>query len=482
MKILLSSQQQLVRSAQGFCRRFQTVERSVVQRKVSKPTFYAEQQHLAKPPANRKTGIVICNDRGSLRLQFPSNLSKTYWKKTQKYLYLGLVDTPKNREFAELLVCDLELDIGAGCLDQTGERYLQTVQAYKSDRSKQRGTSPTKFLTTLFKRETVSSLFDKYCEYRKASFAETTIKEEYGRFRRHLSKCPQDLDDGLKIQSYIVAHHAPCRARRLIGVIANAVEWGKLNRLLPADFLNVYKQYRKDILEISQRETAQSIQALIHAGLMDTDDLEFRAFTPAEATAIIEAIQAVMCHNNRCGTPWDLVVEFLFRTGCRPGECAGLKWGAVSADCSKITFKSSYSYRSRVLKGVKTQGKGSASRTFPCGAKLQGLLLSIRPATYDFDAFVFANRKGEPINFSTFHPLWVGSQKKGIVGVLPTLIKEGKVQQYLPPYRTRHTYINAQLRAGVSPAYVAKLVGNTPATIHQYYESIFRDEVQPIEF
>jgi integrase len=438
----------------------------------------------ASKPRPRQETAVVGVDRGALRLQMPSYLSKKLWDKTQKYIYLGLPDTPENRLIAELVLRDIQLDVYADCVDVTCERYVQIAEAHKPQPPRAGLSFPSKLVPAFLKRETVSSLFEKHCEYKQNILAETTLKEDYCRLQRELAKCPQDLNDGLSIQAYITANHSAYRAKRLLGAIERAIEWGKLNQIIRADFANIYKQYREDIPEISQRELAVPIQELMQEGLLDDDESEFRAFTAEEANAIIEAFEELICRNNYSGTPWDLVVKFLFWTGCRLGECAGLKWEQVSADCSKINFKASYSHRSQVRRGLKTagKGKGAKSRLFPCGPKLQALLLSIRSEHYDASAYVFTNRAGRPVNFSALHAYWVGSKKDGIVGVLPTLIRAGKVHQYLTPYQTRHTYINIQLLAGLSPARVAKLVGNSSATIHQHYESIFRNDAPPVEF
>lgn len=262
------------------------------------------------------------------------------------------------------------------------------------------------------------------------------------RYGRAFHSCPQNLNEGLKIQSYLMENHSSGEARRLISVIANMVEWAKLNQKLPANFLNVYKQYREEIKVVSRRESAQTIQELIHAGIIGEREPEFRAFTIEEANAIIQAFEERICLNNHTQSPWDLVIKFLFWTGCRPGECAALRWSQVAADCSKITFNASWSREGRFRKGLKTEGKGASSRSFPCGSKLQNFLLSIRPENYTPETYVFSNRAGKPIDFATFHMLWVGrnGNKHNYVGILPTLIKEGKVEQYLPPYATRHTY------------------------------------------
>ena len=437
-----------------------------------------------QPKRTRNGSISVGSDRGTLRIQFPSKLSQKVWGLKQKYLYLNLPDNDQNRLIAELLVRDILLDIHDSYFDATLERYLNALEAYRPKPLCQEPNMLDNVVNKVLRQHTLSNLFEKYLDYKSDLLEETTLELSYRRrYAKTFSQCPQDLHDGLKIQKYLMKNYCSNKTKRMISVIANMVEWAKLNRLLPASFLNVYKQYREDIKVIAKRETSQTIQELIHSGVIDEPELEFCAFSSKEANAIIEAFEERMCSNNRCSSPWDQVVKFLFFTGCRQGECAGLRWCDVSLDCTKITFRSSYNSRLKILKGLKTEGKGAHSRAFPCGPKLQNLLLSIRPDNYDPLAYVFQNSKGNPIDFCAFHMHWLGTvnSKQQVIGILPTLIKEGKVHQYLTPYSTRHTYINLQLDAGVKVANIAKLVGNSSATIHHYYESSRRDSTQPVE-
>jgi len=451
-------------------------------------TPISEASLSSQPGRARNGSISVGSDRGVLRIQFPSNLSQEIWGLKQKYLYLDLPDNDQNRLIAELLVRDILLDIQNAYLDATLERYLSALEAYRPKPVRQEPNVLENVLENVVNkvlgRHTLSSLFEQYLDYKSELLEETTIELSYRRrYAPAFAKCPQNLHDGLKIQKYLMQNHSSSKAKRMISVIANMVEWAKLNRLLPPNFLNVYKQYRDDIKVVVKRETAQTIQKMIHAGIIEEPELECRAFSAEEANAIIEAIEERICANNRASAPWDQVIKFLFWTGCRQGECAGLRWCDVSLNCSKITFKSSYNNQLKILKGLKTEGKGAQSRAFPCGPKLQNLLLTIRPDNFDPLAYVFCNKQGKPVDFGTFHMYWVGTvnRKQQVVGILPTLIKEGKVHQYLTPYATRHTYINFQLDAGVNIANIAKLVGNSPATIHYYYESTRRDSVQPVE-
>ncbi|MBD2066197.1 tyrosine-type recombinase/integrase [Leptolyngbya sp. FACHB-671] len=447
------------------------------------PTKVKTPSQKSKRVGNGSTAISC--DRGVLRIQFPSQLSQKVWGIKQKYLYLGLSNNEQNMLIAEIIAKDIQLDIYEESFDVTLERYLNTLEKYRPKPTCQQQGALEKAISKVFNRHTLSGIFEQYLEYKSGLLEETTIELSYRQsYLRAFSKCPQNLHDGLEIRAFLIENYSSKKAKELLSVISCMVEWAKLNQLLPSSFLNAYKQYSEDIDPVPQRVTPKSIQKLIDSGIAEETDDDYRAFSLEEANAIIEAFEERMCLIQRDGTPWDVVVKFLFWTGARHGECAGLTWRDVSSDGSKITFRSSYNHRLRVLKGLKTQKKGARSRAFPCGTKLQNLLLNIRPKNYSPEDYVFQNSKGAPINFDMFSLHWAGNEKRlkrlG-TGVLPTLIEQGKVSQYLTPYATRHTYINAQLDAGVKAANIAKVVGNSVATIHSHYESTRRDSVELIE-
>ena len=433
------------------------------------------------PDATRKraknNSIGIGSDRGVLRIQFPSQLSQQVWGVKQKYLYLGIPDNQENRLVAELLVKDIRLDIYEERLDATCNRYLTTLTKHLPKPVNQEANGLDSSLNKVPNRYRLSRMFEQYLEYKSALLAATTLELSYRRsYGKAFSQCPQNLQDGLKIRSYLLDHYSIVKVKAMLAVIATMIEWAQLHQFLPHNFPNVYKEYSKQLTPVSRRRRPKEINDLIEGGFLEEPDGDYRAFSIEEANFIMEAFEEQMCLTNNLGTPWDQVVKLLFWTGCRHGEAAALKWRAISSDCSKIVFRHSYNYVLKLTKGLKTEKKGTTSRTFPCGPKLQGLLLQLRPENYSPDDYVFQNRKGGPINFATFQQLWVGKidRKKRVVGILPTLIKQGKVSQYLTPYATRHTYINAQLDAGGRAADIAKWVGNSVATIHKYYESARR--------
>ncbi len=67
--------------------------------------------------------VKVCVDKGCLRLQFPSAASRQIWNVRQKYVALGLSDTPENRVTAQQLAFKAQIDILTGNPDMTLQRY-----------------------------------------------------------------------------------------------------------------------------------------------------------------------------------------------------------------------------------------------------------------------------------------------------------------------------------------------------------------------
>jgi integrase len=85
--------------------------------------------------------------------------------------------------------------------------------------------------------------------------------------------------------------------------------------------------------------------------------------------------------------------------------------------------------------------------------------------------------KDKPISWQNFVNSWTGWHKEcsKTNGVVEVLAREGKIRFYLKPYATRHSFITWQLKAGMTPANVAKLVGNSPEMIYKHYVSADED-------
>ena len=63
--------------------------------------------------------------------------------------------------------------------------------------------------------------------------------------------------------------------------------------------------------------------------------------------------------------------------------------------------------------------------------------------------------------------------------VIEALVRDGKVQRYLPQYNIRHTFITLALEHGLDAKDVARLVGNTPKMIYRHYAGNKRELFVP---
>jgi integrase len=143
-------------------------------------------------------------------------------------------------------------------------------------------------------------------------------------------------------------------------------------------------------------------------------------------------------------------VEFLALTGFRPEEAIALTWGDIKN--KRIIVSRAYS------QGILKETKTYETRTFPVNAQLGKLLQSL-PRTQNL---VFPSSEGGYINQHNFgERYWKPIVKK--------LCLAGKVEEYLPTYNLRHSWITRMLRSGLDIATVAKLAGNKPDTIMRHY-------------
>jgi integrase len=143
-------------------------------------------------------------------------------------------------------------------------------------------------------------------------------------------------------------------------------------------------------------------------------------------------------------------VEFLALTGFRPEEAIALCW----SDIKNNRIIVSRAYSQGILKSTKTY----ETREFPVNSQLGKLLRSL-PRTQNL---VFPSPEGGYINQHNFgERYWKPIVKR--------LVVAEKVEEYLPTYNLRHSWITRMLRSGLDIASVAKLAGNKPDTIMKHY-------------
>lgn len=172
----------------------------------------------------------------------------------------------------------------------------------------------------------------------------------------------------------------------------------------------------------------------------DALEADKRAFTAQERDIIIKAFYESEKENERQIAP---LIEFLFLTGCRPGEAFALVWDNVKFDNNCVVFGTSYS---STIKDVKVT-KNDSIRLFYLYPRLTALLERIKPDNAKGNDLVFKQENGRTFNNDRHGYSWLGltRERSGKTyhypGVVTRLIEEGKLTQYLPPYNARHTYI-----------------------------------------
>ena len=130
------------------------------------------------------------------------------------------------------------------------------------------------------------------------------------------------------------------------------------------------------------------------------------------------------------------LVKFLFATGARPTDAIALQWKHITSDLKFISFEQAVTVSEKglaVKQGLKTQEK----RKFPCNAKVQKILRSIKPEDGIPDDLLFPSPEGKYIDFHNFrNRAW----KTVLAGLDIT---------YRKPYQTRHTFITLALENGL---------------------------------
>jgi integrase len=382
---------------------------------------------------NSKGSVSILISNGRLQLRF-------HHAGKRHYLSLGLPDNKINRKAAEAKAKLIESDIAFDRFDPTLARY-----------------KPQSLLSTVTPSSTpledsklaLTDLWEKYTQYKSSQIAASTLVRDYGKIAKRLQNIPRSVEDAVGVRDWLLKNYSSEVARRTLIQINACCKWAVKSGLI---FENAFEGMAGDIKKV-KRDTSRT------------------PFSQAERDRIIEAFEkntysskfASVAHSHYA--PY---VRFLFMTGCRPEEAIALKWKHISTDCLKIQFKEARPSDTKILGETKT-GK---ARTFPCNVSLNAFLLSIKPKTAKPEDLVFIAPAGKTIDSHNFlNRTWKP--------VVESLVKAGKVEQYLPQYNIRHTFITLALENGLDAKDVARLVGNSPEIIYRHYAGNKRELFVP---
>lgn len=286
---------------------------------------------------NKKGSVSVCLLRGMLRLRLPRQL----FNGQQKYLYLGLPDTPVNREAAEEKARVIEVDIALNKFDIS-----------------LKGQSTTTAITPKARYSlTLGQLWEKYTHYKSQHLAATTIKKDFAVVARRIGKTCGDLNQAQKVRSELIELTTLRSAKKTLMQINACCTWA-------TDF-GVIEDNPFERLKIKARKSPVDIQP----------------FTEQERNLIVTGFKEAEGF-------YAPLIEFLFLTGCRPSEAIALRWKHIDADLTRVTFCEAFVYG--ISKGTKT----NKSRTFPINPKLRSLLKAIKPKAVNSDSLVFPSKTG----------------------------------------------------------------------------------------
>jgi integrase len=382
---------------------------------------------------NSKGSVSVLVSNGRLQLRF-------HHAGKRHYLSLGLPDNKINRKAAEAKAKLIEADIAFERFDSTLVRYKpQSVLS----------TVTPSFTPLEDPKLALTDLWEKYTQYKSSQVSASTLARDYGKIAKRLQNIPRSVNDAVGVRDWLLKQYSSEVARRTLIQINACYKWAVKSGLVSE---NAFEGMAGDIKKV-KRDTSRT------------------PFSQTERDAIIEAFEKNTYSSKFSPAPHSYYapyVRFLFMTGCRPEEAIALKWKHISADCLKIQFKEARPSDTGILGETKT-GK---ARTFPCNGSLKAFLLSIKPETVKPDGLVFFAPGGRTIDSHNFlNRTWKP--------VVESLVKAGKVEQYLPQYNIRHTFITLALENGLDAKDVARLVGNSPEIIYRHYAGNKRELFVP---
>jgi integrase len=356
----------------------------------------------------------------------------------QKYLTLGLADSPENRTSAERQARQIELDLITGNFDPTLAKYRPQTHL-----------TLVKPVEVPQKALKLSELWDKYTQFKSSQLEETTILRDYGKIQKRILKLPtQNLSETREIRDYLLKTYSSEVAKRTLKQFNACCNWAVRSKLLGSNpFEGMASEIKSEKVSTTSR----------------------MSFTKEERDAIIQAFENNTYSSKFAPVPHSYYapyVKFLFLTGARPEEVIALKWKHIKNN--RIVFCEAVATDLKIRKSTKTH----ETRTFPINSQLQALLDEIKLDEVSSETLLFPARSGKEIDAHNFlNRVWKP--------VVENLVKDGKVKQYLPQYNCRHTFITMTLEAGVTVVQVAKWAGNSPEIIMKHYAGTTRQVQVP---
>jgi integrase len=244
---------------------------------------------------------------------------------------LGVADNPTGRAVAKRKAAEIEIDISAGYFDSTLLKYKpQTI-----------GKNAT--LISTFE------LFNKFSQHKlkNEGVSPRSIETRYKPLGRYLER-------SLNIEAQEVT---PTKARNFAAVLTESLAPGTAKAHLW--LLQSCWDWAKGRYHLAENNPWNGLAAAIK----NQPNQKVKPFTTAEIKAIIQGFRS-----NRFYHHYTDLVMFLFGSGCRFGEAAGLRWKHVATDFETLWIGESYS------RGYRKSTKTGKSRTIVLSSSISKML------------------------------------------------------------------------------------------------------------
>lgn len=394
--------------------------------------------------------VTVTTDKGILRLQFPNklvNAIKSQGIKFSRYKSLGKREIDpntgaSNRPWADAIAARIQSDLDHpdNLFDPTLAKYLDA----KVDTSVVLDVSESIL--------TVGQLWEEFMEYHlpgKSASTKHCYQKSCASKLRPFWECPVNRDTAHNIRGTFL-ENSSSTAKLAVQLLTKAVDWA-----INEDKLSITKN---PFNGIANRLKGGQPRLNKITGLPSN----YVAFTQDEVKMILDAYLA-----SGARSKYHDFFKFKFLTGCRTGEAIALTWDDVKFQQEVICFNKTYGKSTGLSRGTKTED----NRTFPMNTYLLNWLSTLKSLS-DTDV-VFAGNRTKYISRSSVLRSWnedITNSSASKDGIVISLAKQGKLQ-YLPPYNTRHTFINFCIDQSIDTITIADWCGNSDNVIEQVYRS-----------
>ncbi len=435
-------------------------------------------------------GIKLIRKKDIYYLKFPRQIARAVWNQDGKLLSIGLAANTGEASW-EKETLERSIDIWRkACKDaKNPEKGYETIKAnYASYNYK------NAFKIIGDDRDICPSLYEicyqwfhkhkrlKLIPKNKQAMEKTTALIYQARLKE-LKKCPQDLYNLKIIKEWLIAtaERAPGTANGLFSIIKNSLKWAKNEELVPSSVSIEFEGWNEAIQKASEPKAPSWAH---EKGYVNTSR-EYLAFPLKDMELILQTIKELAWGKTPTGYFFNYA-KLKFLTGCRSGEGMALRWQHFDENQKNedmgifgiLRIERSFSV---ILKDEKSI-KNHKPHKIACNKELASFLLEIRPESYSSSDYIIEpNLEGKEraLFLHYFSNCWAGhygGKSKGAIvykyeGFMEKLLDENKLTNrvYRSPYATRHTFITAQLNAGVPLGVVAEWAGDEPNTIAAKY-------------